>query len=233
MPDMSLNETLSKLRKGCSLGMCLMHLGSMGIDASAPRFSLEEPSLDELPAASDLLDLCLGVIPGRAEDLRERVESGETHVLTLRDDGGETFAVGTWEILDHRDIAAKLQYQDIITAALCGAQWPYGWLGVSAVRPDQRRQGIGSLILAERLAALRRAGARTIFAIAWQPPGRLADSHNLLLKEGLEVVAEQEGFWGIAEAEEDYCPHCGAECRCTAVVFRMALSGGTVAKAGA
>jgi GNAT superfamily N-acetyltransferase len=176
---------------------------------------ISDAGIADAAELSVLFDACLGVIEGREADLAARL-SGSLRALIARDTAGGLLGAATWSVCGDAASREKLDNHPLLCAALDGLPERLGWL---EVEPEARHQGIGRMLLDERLERMRAAGARDVLALAWTPPGRWADSEHLLRGAGLAAVVSVEAFWAREGARDDYCPYCGSDCRCAAVLF--------------
>ena len=68
-------------------------------------------------------------------------------------------------------------------------QGDYAWLGVGATRPEARKRGLHSALLARRIEAAHRAGARYVVTETGVPQaGQPAPSYNNILAAGFKVA---------------------------------------------
>jgi ribosomal protein S18 acetylase RimI-like enzyme len=110
--------------------------------------------------------------------------------------------------------------------AMLGKADRVGNLLALAVAPDFRRRGIGSQLVASRLAAFRKEGFDYALAEAWDMQGELSSS-PLLEKLDFVRLAHVSRYWMTragAFGSPERCPSCGSLCYCSATVYGSLIS---------
>jgi len=127
-------------------------------------------------------------------------------------------------LFDHETAVEELPDGRYDPSALAGET--NAWLLLSAVDQAWRGEGIGSELLARRLAWVRGTGAEMAFACGWERDG--PTSRPLLEAAGFVPVQRIEEMY--AESARSACPDCGVWpsddqlCRCDATLWALDLT---------
>jgi ribosomal protein S18 acetylase RimI-like enzyme len=109
------------------------------------------------------------------------------------------------------------RYPDIVAAL--PAEGLFGDLEALAVRPEFRRHGIGTRLLAERVEQLDAMWVDHLIACAWRSAEHGCHAGSLLEAAGFHPIATAHHFY----AGWVVCPLCGPACTCDCVVYLRSL----------
>jgi len=171
---------------------------------------------------TDLFDIAGWSLPDDADDApRDAFGVIAEH---RRDDHAVRIGGAIVALYDHETAVEELPDGDFDADALAGET--NAWLLLSVVDQEWRGRGIGSELLARRLAWTRETDAEMAFACGWERDG--ATSRPLLEASGFVPVQRIEEMY--AESERLACPDCGvwpsddSLCRCGATLWARDLS---------
>lgn len=195
------------------------------MDATAPQALV---SHRDLVRAAELLNLGLGSVEDRLGRVRARAADPRGLVLGVRPAAGEPLAgVATATVRDMEGIRARLEGdEDLVerVRALAGAG-PVGVMEQVVVSDGCRGRGIGTRLTRARFAWMRDQGARAVISLVWASgEGRPALSARTLEGLGLRPLDTRPDFWRVPGAPPDYCPRCGVDCRCAAILYGVAVA---------
>jgi GNAT superfamily N-acetyltransferase len=141
-----------------------------------------------------------------------------------RDDHAVRVGGAIVALFDHETAVEELPDGRFDPDALAGET--NAWLLLSVVDQAWRGEGIGSELLARRLAWVRETDAEMAFACGWERDG--STSRPLLEAAGFVPVQRIEEMY--AESARSACPDCGvwpsddALCRCDATLWALDLT---------
>lgn len=98
-----------------------------------------------------------------------------------------------------------------------------GYLHVGVVEKGWRNRGVGTALMRARLNWLAESGAEYAFGLSWLRDDH-PDSSALFEKFGFEQLRQVDEYYRRHDAR-DYCPDCGQDCTCDAIVYRKDLPG--------
>lgn len=92
-----------------------------------------------------------------------------------------------------------------------------------AVSNDYSGQGIGTALIAKSVEYLKSIGAKKIMSPLWKHDG-IVNSDVVFRRNGFLPVREIPDYWYADSLEKGYsCPVCGKGCRCTCVMYELAM----------
>ncbi|MDQ6691482.1 MAG: GNAT family N-acetyltransferase [Candidatus Dormibacteraeota bacterium] len=185
--------------------------------------ALEDPIQELTPLASSdapdvlgLLNRELGEPLYGMDDLEKAAADPTATVNFIRHDGGLA-AAAIARVLVPEDADYYRPFgspvEDLFTGHTVGS------LEALAVRPSDRRRGLGARLVRARLAWLAEHGCDRVVAVSWLS-GRAGTSAPLYRRLGFKEGDIAINFY-LEESRTDgwSCPVCGNPCRCSAQLF--------------
>jgi GNAT superfamily N-acetyltransferase len=178
------------------------------------------PLRDSFAEAKQLLDQAIGVGWFTTEKLQTMSQAANGQLLCARDDEDALLGVASVIALDAQQVGFYRVFGDA-AQILDGKR--VGALSLSALIPSMRGKGLGSAMMRARLTWLRERDCNYAVGISWLS-GLTHTSKGVFERYGFEVLAVSHTFFEAESREHGYgCPACGFPCRCTGLLYGLAL----------
>lgn len=135
---------------------------------------------------------------------------------------GRLAAAAVARILVPEDIAYYLPFGSLVGDLF--DRHLVGSLEALAVRPENRRRGLGAEMVRRRVGWLTERGCDRVVAVSWLS-GRASASDTMFRRLGFSAATVVTNFY-LEESRRDgwSCPVCGNPCRCSAQLFWIVTS---------